>query len=166
MAERVKLEEPGSSLVIKINRVTKENVQNADYYLFSNGNKEILVPVNSVSRQLANMEITDVQVLIGRVMKLSRSTKLSRYGKPFWDLAPASDEEAKAVSAAIPATGNPAGAAGAAAPSKSYTQLYKAATEFVLKDIVPLYKVAGLPVDAMVVKECVATVFIAKTKES
>jgi hypothetical protein len=169
MPERVKLEEPGSSLVLKVNRVTKENVQNSDYYLFSNGNKELLVPVSSVSRQLANMEITDVQVLVGRVIKLARSTKMSRYGKPFWDLSFASDEEAKAAgsaSAAVPATGNPAGAAGAHPPAqKSYTDLYAKATDFIINQIVPKYRAAKLEPTATDVHAMVATLFIPKSKE-
>jgi hypothetical protein len=172
MPERVKLEEPGSSLVLKVNRVTKENVQNSDYYLFSNGNKELLVPVSSVSRQLANMEITDVQVLVGRVIKLARSTKMSRYGKPFWDLSFARRRsEAKAAgsaSAAVPATGNPAGAAGAHPPAqKSYTDLYVKATDFVIetRSCRSIKAAEASTPTATDVHAMVATLFIPKSKE-
>jgi hypothetical protein len=171
MPERMKLEEPGSELLLRVNRVTKENVQNSDYYLFSNGNKELLVPVSSVSRQLANLEIADVQTLIGKVIKLARSTKLSRYGKPFWDLALATEQEAKTLgaaapaSAAVPATGNPAGAAGAPRAPKKYADIYVQATDFIIDKIVPKYKTAGLTLTGTDVKEMVACVFIPKSKE-
>jgi hypothetical protein len=71
-----------------------------------------------------------------------------------------------AASAAVPATGNPAGAAGAHPPApKSYTDLYDKATDFVIKKIIPKYKEAGLSLTGTDVKEMVATVFIPKSKE-
>lgn len=170
MSERVKLTEPGSELVMLVRSVKPETVERNEYYLFDDGTKEMLVPQSSVKAQLERLELDSVDGLKGKAIKFSRSTKMSRAGKPYWNVDLASPEEAKAakaVSAASPATGNPAGAAGAAAPSqKSYTALYKQATGFVLKDIIPLYKNAGLTVDGMLVRACTADVFVAKLKEA
>lgn len=171
MPERVKLEEPGAELILRVSKVTKETVQNSDYYLFTNGGKELLVPVSSVSRQLANMEISDVTTLVGKVIKLSRSQKLSRYGKPFWDLLLATPEEsAKAgvASAAVPgAPSNGAVAAGATSgPHKSFQDIYASATKFVIDQIVPKYTAAKFEVTASDVRGMVADLFTAKLKES
>lgn len=170
MSERVKLTEPGSELIMVVRSVKPETVERNEYYLFDDGAKEMLVPQSSVKAQLERLELDSVDGLKGKAIKFSRSTKMSRAGKPYWNVDHATPEEAKAAnaaSAAVPATGTPAGAAGAqpAAP-KSYTDLYKKATEFVLKDIVPLYKSAGLTVDGMLVRACTADVFDAKVKEA
>jgi hypothetical protein len=163
MAERVKLEQPGEEIILRIGKVTKENVQNTDYFLFTNGNKELLVPVSSVSRQLANMEITDVQTLVGKTIKLARSTKLSRYGKPFWDLSLATEAEAKTASVA--SAGSPpanAGAAGAPAPSPmtedqirdakaKHARGMKEAVDYTLRNILPLYTNAKVEVNGDVI---------------
>lgn len=168
MSERVKLTEPGSELVMLVRSVKAETVERNEYYLFDDGAKDMLVPQSSVKAQLGRLELDSVDGLIGKAVKFSRSKKMSRANKPYWDVDLASPEEAKAVtaSAAVPATGNPASAAAAAGPPKSYTLIYRQATEFVIKDIVPLYKNAGLTADAMLVRACTADVFSAKLKES
>jgi hypothetical protein len=93
---------------------------------------------------------------------------LTRGNLPYWDIDPASDDEAKAavaVSAAVPAPAN-AGAAGAAPSAKSYTDLYGKATEYVLKSVLPKYAEAKVTLTGTDVKEMVAVLFIQKCKES
>jgi hypothetical protein len=170
MSERVKLTEPGSELVMLVRSVRPETVERNEYFLFDDGAKEMLVPQSSVKAQLERLELDSVDGLKGKAIKFSRSTKMSRAGKPYWNVDLASPEEAKAAgaaSAAVPATGTPAGAAGAqpAVPPKSYTDLYIKATDFVIEKIIPKYKAAGLTLTGTDVKEMVACVFIPKSKE-
>jgi hypothetical protein len=72
-----------------------------------------------------------------------------------------------AASAAVPATGNSASAAGALpAPQKSYADIYSKATDFIIDKIVPKYRAAKLDPTAADVHAMVATLFIPKSKES
>lgn len=174
MPGRIQLKDPGSELVMKVSSVSPEVVEKNSYFLFGNGAKELLVPQSSVTGQIARLDATSVENLIGKVIKFSRSLKMSRASKPFWNLDLATPEEIAAMpqgaaapaSAAVPATGNAAGAAGAPATAKkSYTDIYVKATDFIIEKIVPKYKAAGLTLSGTDVKEMVACVFIPKSKE-
>lgn len=172
MPERVKLTEPGSELVMLVRSVKPETVERNEYYLFANGSKEMLVPVSAVKAQLERLEVGSVDGLIGMAVKFSRSIKMSRAQKPYWNVDLASPEEAKAAgavaSAAVPApASNGAAAAGAtSAPVKSYSELYGKATDYILSTIVPKYDAKGLTPDAWAVRGMVADLFTAKLKES
>jgi hypothetical protein len=68
--------------------------------------------------------------------------------------------------AAVPATGNSAGAAGASPiPPKKYAEIYMQATDFILEKIVPKYRAANLEPTANDVHAMVSTLFIPKSKE-
>jgi hypothetical protein len=136
-----------------------------------------LVPQSSVNSQITRLNLTAVGDMVGKGIKFSRSTKMSRASKPFWNIDLATPEELKALSAqstngtsgasaAVPATGTSAGAAGVSAPTKSYTDIYGKATDFVLDKILPKYVAKGLAPTATDVHAMVATLFIPKSKES
>lgn len=169
MSERIQLKDPGSELVMVVKSVKPETVEKNEYFLFDSGQKELLVPQSSVNAQLTRMDVLSVNNLVGRGVKFSRSLKMSRASKPYWNVDLATPEELKAVgsaSAAVPATGNPAGAAGAPSSPKSYADIYMKATDFIIEKIVPKYRAAKLEPTANDVHAMVSTLFIPKSKES
>jgi hypothetical protein len=174
MPERVKLTEPGSVLVMRVRSVKPETVERNEYYLFANGTKEMLVPQSAVKAQLERMEVDSVDSLIGKDVKFSRSTKMSRAQKPYWNVDLASPEEIRAAmdgasAAGPPAASNGAVAAGATSASgshKSFQDIYASATKFVIEQIVPKYTTAKFEVTAGDVRGMVADLFTAKLKES
>jgi hypothetical protein len=87
MPERVKLQEPGSELVMTVSKVTPEVIDKNDYYLFTNGNKELLVPQSSVKAQIESNGMGSVEQMVGRSVRFARSMKMSRANKPYWDIA-------------------------------------------------------------------------------
>lgn len=93
MTDRVQLKDPGSSLVITVAKVNAETVGTDDYWLFTGDGKEVLVPQSSVTRQLDRLKAAETPELTGKTIKFSRSTGLSKYGKPYWNLDLATAEE-------------------------------------------------------------------------
>lgn len=95
MSERVKLQEPGSELYLHVTKVSTETVDNVEYALFSDGKQELLVPSKSVASQLERLGVATAFEMQGMWIRFSRSTKLSKYGKPFWNLDVADVTEAQ-----------------------------------------------------------------------
>lgn len=169
MAERIQLKEPGSELVMAVAKVTSETVENIDYFLFANGKAELLVPKTSVLSQMERLGVDSPANIAGKTIRFSRSTKLSKYGKAFWNLDLASGAEQSAGGEmGKPHTGTSASApsADSAAEKPKQRAAYKALTEWVLKEIVPLYDAeygegqCGPDVTAA----CVQTLFIQACK--
>lgn len=152
MPERVKLQEPGSELVMTVSKVTPEVIDKNDYFLFANGSKEVLVPQSSTKGRFETLGITDVQQMVGKSVRFARSMKMSRANKPYWDIDWASGAEAPSQNS----NSVPNGAAGgretgsvSGVPAESpapppekvkLTQLYLDATDFVLGKIVPKFE--------------------------
>lgn len=168
MADRIQLKEPGSELVMTVRTVKPETVEKNDYYLFSNGAKELLVPQSTVKGRLDHLEIASVDEMIGESVRFARSMKMSRANKPFWDLdwAPSGAENGSAGGdSGKPTTGTSASAPSAEPPAKRPTirEAYKQLTEWVISDIAPLYH-NDASFDASVAASITATLFIQACK--
>ena len=96
MSERIKLSEPGTERVLTVRTVTVETIENTEYAKFDDGAVELLVPMSSVTRQLERLDAVALTDTKGMTIKFSRSEKLSKYGKPFWNLDVANASDAKA----------------------------------------------------------------------
>lgn len=164
MAERIQLKEPGSEFVMVVTRVAPETVEGIEYFLFTNGQKELMVPVSSVRSQLERLGADTPADIVGRTVKFSRSTKLSKYGKAFWNLDLASGAEAPSTSVG---GGSPPVSAGApsAEEKPKLAGIYLEATGFILDKIVPLYEEAEIGLSDTAVAAMVHTLFIAKSRE-
>lgn len=165
MAERIQLRDPGAEIVLCVTSVKPETVEKNDYYLFSSPTTELLVPQSSVMGQITRLGVTQVSELVGKTIKLSRSTKMSRAGKPYWNVDLASGAEAgtsASASGAVPAT--VAAVAPGVFPDKpTQRAAYKALTQWVLDEILPMY---GNPDDAPpeIIASITATLFIQACK--
>lgn len=170
--ERIQLKDPGAELVMTVASVRPEVVERNNYYLFANGSKEMLVPQSSVEAQIERLGVSSVSDLVGKTIKFGRSTKMSRAGKPYWnlDLAEGGNGAVPPQAAPPASAGSPSASAGAAgaAPSapKSYTDLYLKAMDFGINVAGPKYKAAGLNLSVSELVGVVATVFEAKVRES
>lgn len=82
---RIKLQEPGSTLVMTIASVKPETIEAVDYWLFSDGVNELPVPVSSMASRLVNLQVESVNDLVGSTIKFGRSVKLNKFKRPFWD---------------------------------------------------------------------------------
>lgn len=156
MADRIQLKEPGSSIVLSVSKIGTETVEGSDYLLFSDGHKELLVPKSSVVGQLERVGVDTYNGLVGKGVKFSRSTKLSKYGKPFWNLDPASIADLP-TNGSVGVGGN-AGNSASAAPAESgasddedalrqralYATRMRQAVAYVLENIEPLFKARGI----------------------
>lgn len=166
MAERIQLKDPGSEFVMTVAKVNSETVENSEYWLFTNGNKELLVPKTSVASQLERLDISSATGLLGVTVKFSRSSKLNKYGKPFWNLDLATEAERSGASApsvgAVPQSASPASADSSEKPRLD--RIYIRATKLILDEAVPLYTKAGIGCTDTAVAAMVATLFIAASK--
>jgi hypothetical protein len=182
MPERVKLQEPGSELVMTVNRVTPETVDNVEYFLFTNGNKELLVPATSVKSQVERLGVSSAFGIAGSTVKFSRSTKLSKFGKPFWNLdlaeAPKTNGNPPVSASNVPNKDLPPLLQNQEAEDAAelqakigtvekpkLTQLYLDATTFVLDRIVPKFEEKEIGLSDTAVVAAIATLFIAASKE-
>src|ERR1035437_5263298 len=95
MSERMQLKDPGSEYVMQVLNVTTETIENTEYAKFDSGEAELLVPMSSVERQLERLGVVEAGDIAGMVVKFARSTKLSKYGKPFWNLDVATPHDLK-----------------------------------------------------------------------
>lgn len=147
MAERIQLKDPGTELVMTVASVSPQTVERNDYYLFTNGKVELLVPQSSVKAQMERLDITDPAQMIGNMVRFGRSTKMSRANKPFWDIDWAGTDPRSGAETSAggdqgkPTTGTSASASSAepASSKPSMRAAYKSLTEWVIKEIVPLY---------------------------
>lgn len=167
MAERVQLKEPGSELTMTVAKVSAEQVGTDDYYLFTGGGKELLVPQSSVGRQLDRLGVADVPETVGMTIKFSRSTGLNKFKKPYWNLDLASGNGAipPTTTPAVRAPANTDGPPPSAEEKPKLAGIYLEATEFVLDRIIPLYEKAEIGVSDTAAAAMVHTLFIAKSKE-
>lgn len=93
MSERIKLQNSGDNCTMTITGVKAESIQNTDYWLFSDATRELVMPQSSMASRLESLGVKTAHDLIGSTIRFSRSTKLSKYGKPFWDCEYASPSE-------------------------------------------------------------------------
>lgn len=153
MAERIQLKEPGSEFVMAVGSVHPRDIDNTEYFLFANGQKEILIPASSVERQLERLGVPAPEQLAGKTIKFSRSTKLNNFKKPYWNLDLASGAEQSAggemgkPTAGTPSAAPPADPASDDARDKAllrersvYAVRMRQAFAYVLDDIEPICK--------------------------
>ena len=181
MAERIKLENPGDELTMTPTTVSVETIGDGSYYKFSDGIKELLVPVKGADRQFPRIGVTNILETIGKGIRFSRSKELSNYGKPFWNLDKASAATAPSgkqphshsntPNASLPdylrdedATQTAALHAKVNGTKESDTDLYKRITQFVLSDIAPMYESAQIGLSPEAAAACAATLFIQAKK--
>lgn len=164
MAERIQLKEPGSELVMLVKQVTPQTVERNDYYLFTNGKVELLVPQSSVNNQLERLDITAVEGMTGKTVRFGRSMKMSRANKPFWDIGWASGAETPSAGGDLgkPTAGTTSAAPSAEPAKPKMRDTYKDLTKWVIKEVAPLYNDTGSP-DALsdeTIAAITATLFI------
>lgn len=143
MAERVVLQQPGTELILTVKSVTPEIIDKNEYFLFGNGSKELLVPQSSIKGRYDRLGVTSAEQLVGKTVRFARSTKISRAGKPYWDVDLSSGAEASGTPAAAAPTGVSTGSVsqpvGAESAKPKMRDAYKSITEWVLKEVGPVY---------------------------
>lgn len=163
--ERVKLSKPGEELVMVVRGAKPETVDRTEYWLFSGGRQEVMVPASSVKTRLERMNVASATALVGKTVRFARSTKTNQGGKPYWEMDLATEAESKAGVNGEPATTLAPATAGAS-PVKSYTDIYGKATDYILTTIVAKYKTAKLEPTAADVRAMVGDLFTAKLRET
>lgn len=162
MTERIQLKEPGIQFDMLVSSVKPETVERNEYYLFANGTQDMLVPQSSVKGRFERMGITSVEQMIGKWVRFGRSTKISRANKPYWDIDWVSGAENGTAGGEMgkPNTGTPASAPSADSPAKpKMREAYKQLTEWVLKDVAPIYEENQMEFTGVVLAKCVDSLF-------
>lgn len=162
MAERVKLTDPGHEFTMAVAKVNTETIEGVEYKSFTDGTNEIIVPASTVKSQLIRLTVDTAEGLAGKTVKFGRSHKLSRYGKPYWDIDLAPNAQPSAsngkppVSQVSPDT----------TEKPKMREAYKSLTQWVVDEITPIYDAEFgngefTPADAAA---CVQTLFIQACK--
>jgi hypothetical protein len=90
----LKLAEPGSSLTMEVADVEVVSGDFGKQVMFENDSGDVLyVPESSVTRQLDRVGVAEIEDLRGRAVHFSRSTTMSKAGKPFWNLDKATKDD-------------------------------------------------------------------------
>lgn len=144
-----------------VSQVTTEQVEGVDYKLFSDGKSEILIPASTVKSQLTRLTVDAAEGLVGKTVKFGRSHKLSRYGKPYWDIDLAAGAQPSPAS-----NGKPPVSETENTEKPRLDRLYIRATRLVIDEVIPLYTKAGIGCSDTAVAAMAATIFIAATKEN
>ena len=82
----IKLTEPGSAHVLRVQTVNLNKSGNWPDYEFSDGTDTINVPQKAADRQLARLNVSNAFELVGATLKVSRSDKPGANNKLFWNL--------------------------------------------------------------------------------
>lgn len=96
MPQQLKLDKPGDELVMTPTAITVATRGDHTYVDFTDGVVEVAVPMSSVERQLERLDVVRIEDAVGRPLRISRSTKVNTYGKPYWNLDVASPADQKA----------------------------------------------------------------------
>lgn len=183
---RVRLEDPGSSVEIRVEYVSPEKIGEFDYWLVGGHGVETLIPRKSLDPQLDRVGVATAEELVGQVIRLSRSTTLNKYKKPYWNLdgvkggssapkpsapkGPAPRVLANVSDKDLPPYLQNAAQEDAAelsakvgfdvATIQKELALYQALAEFVTRDIAPLYEKSGVGMSPESAAASVQTLFI------
>lgn len=178
--ERIRLDAPGSELVLTVAGVSREEIGGGTYYKFHDGKTELLVPVKSADRQLERVGASNADMTVGKTIRFSRSAEVSKSGHPYWNLDPAIGEGAKKTVAAIKEGRSftppqfrddlPAELRDQEEYEQEFVETvqkgespahtYKKITAWVLSDIAPMYEKAGIGMSPESAAACAATLFI------
>lgn len=186
--ERIRLDAPGSELVLTVAGVSREEIGGGTYYKFNDGKTELLVPVKSADRQFERVGVANAEMTVGKTIRFSRSQEVSKSGHPYWNLDNAiSDGARKTVAAALaPIKGRDytppqfrddlppelreqeeyeQTTVRAIQNGDSPAHTYKRITEWVLSDIAPMYEKAGIGLSPEAAAACAASLFIQSQKK-
>lgn len=131
---------------------------------------DLRVPKASADKQLARLNLTLADT-VGAILKFSRGENKTDASKPYWNIDVVAQGNGTSGGRTSAVSGNTQPAAPTPpAPAKPVEErekgsaIYKRVTQFVLDDILPLYRKAGVTPTATDIHAMVATVYIAATK--
>jgi hypothetical protein len=180
----LKLTEPGSTLTMEVASVEVVKGDFGEQVKFTDrGGDALFVPESSVTRQLDRVGVAEIEELNGKAIHFSRSTTMSKAGKPFWNLdkatkddlatktAPKTNGKLVVASAFEPESigrlpgdevetgGAPTEASGFDVVVEKYAECFNEAAGFAQRA-----KGLGIPVDLAGISAVAATLFIARNQ--
>lgn len=182
--QRVKLENPGEELILRIVSVEAEDIGGYPYWLITDGEKELAIAQKTLAGQIDRVGVATAPEMVGKTVKFSRSVKVNTHGKPYWNLdlvanfAPKTSPKPPAPKNGV-SYGHPGFLEGAEQQEAAELQkrigfdiskiqtdlsLYQSITEWYLATMVPVLTKADVGCSPESVNAAVATIFIQAKK--